>query len=66
MSDFGKAIRLKGLVLGGSRSGSDEDALNPVRGIIGAGTASVFFGRNIFQADNMADLVQRVSRDTES
>jgi DhnA family fructose-bisphosphate aldolase class Ia len=25
-----------------------------------AGAAGVFFGRNIFQADNMAELLQRV------
>lgn len=48
------------LVLGGSRSGSDEDVLNAVRGIMQAGAAGVFFGRNIFQADNMPELLQRV------
>lgn len=48
------------LVLGGSRSGSDEDVLNTVRAITEAGAAGVFFGRNIFQADNMAELLQRV------
>lgn len=48
------------LVLGGSRTGSDEDVLNTVRGIMQAGAAGVFFGRNIFQADNMAALLQRV------
>jgi DhnA family fructose-bisphosphate aldolase class Ia len=48
------------LVLGGSRSGSDEDVLSTVRGIVQAGAAGVFFGRNIFQADNMAELLQRV------
>jgi class I fructose-bisphosphate aldolase len=48
------------LVLGGSRTGSDEDVLNTVRGIMQSGAAGVFFGRNIFQADNMAELLQRV------
>lgn len=48
------------LVLGGSRTGSDEDVLNTVRGIMQAGAAGVFFGRNIFQADNMAELLRRV------
>jgi DhnA family fructose-bisphosphate aldolase class Ia len=48
------------LVLGGGRSGSDEDVLNTVRGIVEAGAAGVFFGRNIFQAGNMADLLRRV------
>ena len=48
------------LVLGGSRSGSDEEVLKTVRGIVEAGAAGVFFGRNIFQADNMSDLLRRV------
>ena len=48
------------LVLGGGRSGSDEDVLNVVREIVDAGAAGVFFGRNIFQADNMIHLLCRV------
>ena len=48
------------LVLGGGRTGSDEEVLTVVRGIVEAGAAGVFFGRNIFQADNMIDLLQRV------
>jgi class I fructose-bisphosphate aldolase len=48
------------LVLGGGRSGSDDDVLNTVRGIVQAGAAGVFFGRNVFQAGNMVDLLQRV------
>ena len=48
------------LVLGGSRTGSDEDILNTVRGIVHASAAGVFFGRNIFQSENMSELLQRV------
>jgi class I fructose-bisphosphate aldolase/fructose-bisphosphate aldolase/2-amino-3,7-dideoxy-D-threo-hept-6-ulosonate synthase len=48
------------LVLGGSRTGSDDDVLNTVRGIMQSGAAGVFFGRNIFQSDNMAELLRRV------
>jgi DhnA family fructose-bisphosphate aldolase class Ia len=48
------------LVLGGSRSGSDDEVVSTVRGIIDAGAAGVFFGRNIFQADNMSALITRV------
>jgi DhnA family fructose-bisphosphate aldolase class Ia len=47
------------LVLGGSRSGSDEDALRVVRDIVKAGAAGVFFGRNVFQAENMREFMQR-------
>jgi DhnA family fructose-bisphosphate aldolase class Ia len=48
------------LVLGGGRTGSDEEVLKVVSGIVEAGAAGVFFGRNIFQADDMRDLLQRV------
>jgi DhnA family fructose-bisphosphate aldolase class Ia len=48
------------LVLGGSRTGSDDEAVGVVRNIVQSGAAGVFFGRNIFQADNMAGLLQRV------
>jgi DhnA family fructose-bisphosphate aldolase class Ia len=48
------------LVLGGSRSGSDEDVVRVVGSIIQSGAAGVFFGRSIFQAENMPTLLQRV------
>lgn len=48
------------LVLGGGRTGSDEDVLDAVRSVVQAGAAGVLFGRNIFQADNMPHLLQRV------
>lgn len=48
------------LVLGGSRTGSDEDVLQNVRVIMQSGAAGVFFGRNIFQADDMPKLLERV------
>jgi class I fructose-bisphosphate aldolase len=41
------------LVLGGSRHASDKRALDVVREVAAAGAAGVFFGRNVFQADNM-------------
>jgi DhnA family fructose-bisphosphate aldolase class Ia len=41
------------LVLGGSRQGSDGDALEAVRNAVLAGAAGVFFGRNVFQAADM-------------
>jgi len=48
------------LVLGGGRTGSDEDVLQTVSGIVEAGAAGVFFGRNIFQAGDMTSLIRRV------
>lgn len=45
------------LVLGGSREGSDQDVLQSVRDIMQSGAAGVFFGRNVFQADNMPELL---------
>ena len=48
------------LVLGGTRSGSDEEVLSVVHAIVQSGAAGVFFGRNIFQADDMPKLLARV------
>jgi DhnA family fructose-bisphosphate aldolase class Ia len=48
------------LVLGGSRYASDEEALDLVRGVVVAGAAGVFFGRNVFQADNMKYFLRQV------
>jgi class I fructose-bisphosphate aldolase len=47
------------LVLGGSRQGSDEDALSVVRGAVLAGAAGVFFGRNVFQSEDMQSFLQQ-------
>ena len=47
------------LVLGGSRQGSDEDALEVVRGATLAGAAGVIFGRNVFQAADMVSFLRQ-------
>lgn len=47
------------LVLGGSRQGSDEEALQVVRGAMLAGAAGVFFGRNVFQATDMQAFLEQ-------
>ncbi len=47
------------LVLGGSRQASDESALDAVRGIVKSGAAGAFFGRNVFQADDMDGFLRR-------
>ncbi len=44
------------LVLGGSRNAA---ALDVVRGVMEAGAAGVFFGRNIFQSDHMDEFLQQ-------
>ena len=46
------------LVLGGSRYSSDAEALALIYGVAAAGAAGVFFGRNVFQADNMDTFLQ--------
>lgn len=48
------------LVLGGTRTSSDEEVVSVVLAIVQSGAAGVFFGRNIFQADDMPGLLQRV------
>jgi DhnA family fructose-bisphosphate aldolase class Ia len=46
------------LVLGGSRHASDKQALDVVREVAAAGAAGVFFGRNVFQADNISGFLR--------
>jgi len=48
------------LVLGGSRTGSDHEVLDVVDSITRAGAAGVFFGRNVFQAKNIPELMGRI------
>jgi DhnA family fructose-bisphosphate aldolase class Ia len=47
------------LVLGGTRHASDKQALDVVREVATAGAAGVFFGRNVFQADNMNAFLEQ-------
>ena len=47
------------LVLGGSRLASDKQALDVVREVAIAGAAGVFFGRNVFQAENMSAFLKQ-------
>lgn len=47
------------LVLGGSRQGSDEEALEVVSNAASAGAAGVFFGRNVFQSPNMGQFLKK-------
>jgi DhnA family fructose-bisphosphate aldolase class Ia len=44
------------LVLGGSRNAA---ALDVVRGAMAAGAAGVFFGRNVFQSEDMGGFLQQ-------
>jgi class I fructose-bisphosphate aldolase len=47
------------LVLGGSRHATDQRALELVREVANAGAAGVFFGRNVFQADDMSTFLEQ-------
>ncbi len=47
------------LVLGGSRHASDKHALDVVRDVATTGAAGVFFGRNVFQADNVSKFLEQ-------
>ena len=46
-------------VLGGSRRKSDDEALAVAAGAAKAGAAGVFFGRNVFQADDAASFIRQ-------
>lgn len=60
MSKVVTACPIPILVLGGTRTSSDEEVVSVVRSIVQSGAAGVFFGRNIFQADDMPGLLERV------
>jgi fructose-bisphosphate aldolase, class I len=47
------------LVLGGSRHASDKRALDVVREVAASGAAGVFFGRNVFQSENMKTFLEQ-------
>ena len=47
------------LVLGGNRQASDARALERVREAAAAGAAGVFFGRNVFQSENIGAFLAR-------
>jgi fructose-bisphosphate aldolase, class I len=47
------------LVLGGSRHASDKYALDVVRDVAASGAAGIFFGRNVFQAENMSGFLEQ-------
>lgn len=46
------------MVLGGSRQASDKRALDVVREVARAGAAGIFFGRNVFQSENIATFLE--------
>ncbi len=46
-------------VLGGSRYSSDEQALDVIRGAIAGGAAGILFGRNVFQAEDIAAFLRK-------
>lgn len=48
------------LVLGGTRTGSDDDIVEITQSITDSGAAGVFFGRNVFQSENIPALMQRL------
>ena len=59
MADVVKHCPIPILVLGGSRAGSDEDALQVVSNIAQSGAAGVFFGRNVFQARDVEGFLEK-------
>jgi DhnA family fructose-bisphosphate aldolase class Ia len=47
------------LVLGGSKNESEDAALGVIRSAMQAGAAGVFFGRNVFQANDISGFLKR-------
>lgn len=48
------------LVLGGTRTGSDDEIVQVTQEIVQSGAAGVFFGRNVFQAESIPVLMHRL------
>jgi fructose-bisphosphate aldolase, class I len=47
------------LVLGGSKTDAEDEALGVIRSAMQAGAAGVFFGRNVFQAKDIGGFLKR-------
>ena len=54
------------LVLGGTRTNSDDEICALVRSIMQSGAAGIFFGRNVFQAENIPGLMRRIHNELRS
>lgn len=60
MSSVVKDCPVPILVLGGSRTGTDDEAVQTVREVAKSGAAGVFFGRNVFQSTNVEQFLRKV------
>jgi DhnA family fructose-bisphosphate aldolase class Ia len=60
MSSVVKDCPVPILVLGGSRMGTDDEAVQTVREVAQSGAAGVFFGRNVFQSTNIELFLRKV------
>jgi DhnA family fructose-bisphosphate aldolase class Ia len=49
------------VIAGGEKMETDEEILDMVKGSVQAGGAGVSIGRNIFQHDNPAEIVKKIS-----
>lgn len=59
MAEVVKICPLPIMVLGGSRKATDDDALEVLKEIVKSGAAGAFFGRNVFQAPDVASFLLR-------
>lgn len=59
MAEVVKACPLPVMILGGARQRNDDDALEQLRGIVKAGAAGAFIGRNVFQAPDVRDFLDQ-------
>jgi DhnA family fructose-bisphosphate aldolase class Ia len=60
MRDVVNACPIPILVLGGTRMNSDEEVLRVTRDIVRSGASGIFFGRNIFQSEDIPQLMQKI------
>jgi 2-amino-4,5-dihydroxy-6-oxo-7-(phosphonooxy)heptanoate synthase len=62
MSDVVRSCPIPVITAGGEKASSREQLYSDIEDVMRAGAAGVAVGRNIFEADDVADVTRRVSR----
>jgi 2-amino-4,5-dihydroxy-6-oxo-7-(phosphooxy)heptanoate synthase len=62
MSDVVRSCPIPVITAGGEKASSEERLYSEIEDVMRAGAAGVAVGRNIFEADDVADVTRRISR----
>lgn len=61
MSDVVRSCPIPVITAGGTRASSQEQLYGDIESVMRAGAAGVAVGRNVFEADDVADVTRRIS-----